>query len=45
MIEPEEAERVRKRWETWGEGVRLVILIHPTGSGGADAGIHRRDCR
>ncbi len=29
MIEPEEAERVRKRWETWGEGVRLVILDSP----------------
>jgi amino acid transporter len=29
MIEPEDAERVRKRWETWGEGVRLVILDSP----------------
>lgn len=29
MIEPEEAERVRARWQTWGEGVRLVILDSP----------------
>jgi hypothetical protein len=25
-IDPEEAERVREKWETWGDGVRLVIL-------------------
>jgi amino acid transporter len=28
-LDPEEAERVRKKWETWGEGVRLVILDSP----------------
>lgn len=28
-IDPEEAEKVRERWETWGEGVRLVILDSP----------------
>jgi amino acid transporter len=28
-IDPEEAERVRGKWETWGEGVRLVILDSP----------------
>ncbi len=28
-LDPEEAERVRKRWETWGEGVRLVVLDSP----------------
>lgn len=28
-IDPEEAERVRLKWETWGEGVRLVILESP----------------
>ena len=28
-IDPDEAERVRLKWETWGEGVRLVILDSP----------------
>ena len=28
-IDPEAAERVRLKWETWGEGVRLVILESP----------------
>jgi amino acid transporter len=28
-IEPEEAEKTRKKWETWGEGTRLVILDSP----------------
>ena len=28
-IDPEDTERVRKKWETWGEGVRLVILESP----------------
>jgi amino acid transporter len=28
-LDPEEAERVRSKWETWGEGVRLVILDSP----------------
>ena len=28
-IDPEDTERVRKKWETWGEGVRLVILDSP----------------
>lgn len=29
VIEPEDAEKVRKKWETWGEGVRLVVLDSP----------------
>jgi hypothetical protein len=28
-IEPAESEKVQKKWETWGEGVRLVILNSP----------------
>ena len=28
-IEPAEAERVRQKWETWGEGVRMVMLNSP----------------
>lgn len=28
-VDPEEAERVRGKWRTWGEGVRLVILDSP----------------
>jgi hypothetical protein len=28
-IEPAEAEKVRKKWEKWGEGVRMVILNSP----------------
>jgi amino acid transporter len=28
-IEPEDAEKVRKKWEKWGEGVRLVMLDSP----------------
>jgi amino acid transporter len=28
-IDPLEAEKVRQKWETWGEGVRLVILDSP----------------
>ena len=28
-IEPDEAEKVRQKWETWGEGVRLVMLASP----------------
>ena len=28
-IDPEDTERVRRKWETWGEGVRLVILESP----------------
>jgi hypothetical protein len=27
--EPEEAEKVQKKWRTWGEGTRLVILDSP----------------
>lgn len=27
--DPEEAEKVQKKWEKWGEGVRLVILDSP----------------
>jgi amino acid transporter len=29
VIEPADAEKVRKKWETWGEGVRLVVLDSP----------------
>jgi len=28
-IDPEEAERIREKWETWGDGYRLVILESP----------------
>jgi hypothetical protein len=28
-IDPEEGERVRRNWEMWGKGVRLVILDSP----------------
>jgi amino acid transporter len=28
-IEPEEAEKVQKKWKTWGEGTRLIILDSP----------------
>jgi len=28
-IEPEDAEKVRKKWEKWGEGVRMVMLNSP----------------
>ncbi len=28
-IDPVQAERVEQRWETWGEGVRLVVLESP----------------
>ena len=29
VIEPADAEKTRKKWETWGEGVRLVMLDSP----------------
>ena len=29
VIEPAESEKVRKKWETWGDGVRLVMLDSP----------------
>jgi amino acid transporter len=29
MIEPSESEKVSKKWETWGEGVRMVMLNSP----------------
>ena len=29
VIEPADAEKARKKWETWGEGVRLVMLDSP----------------
>ncbi len=29
MIEPAEAEKVRKKWKKWGEGVRMVMLDSP----------------
>jgi len=28
-IEPAESEKVRQKWETWGGGVRLVLLNSP----------------
>jgi amino acid transporter len=28
-IDPEEANQIKEKWETWGEGVRLVILESP----------------
>ncbi|MEW5830219.1 MAG: amino acid permease, partial [Chloroflexota bacterium] len=28
-IEPEETAKVQKKWETWGDGVRLVVLDSP----------------
>ncbi len=28
-IEPDDAEKVREKWETWGEGVRMVMLDSP----------------
>lgn len=28
-IEPAEAEKIRRKWEKWGEGIRLVILDSP----------------
>jgi hypothetical protein len=28
-VDPEESERVRQKWEKWGEGVRMVILDSP----------------
>jgi amino acid transporter len=29
MIEPADSEKVRRKWEKWGEGVRLVMLNSP----------------
>ncbi|MBI5945006.1 MAG: APC family permease [Chloroflexi bacterium] len=29
VIEPADAEKVRGKWETWGEGVRMVLLDSP----------------
>ena len=29
VIEPDDAEKTRRKWETWGEGVRLVMLDSP----------------
>jgi len=28
-IEPADSEKVRQKWETWGEGIRLVMLNSP----------------
>ena len=28
-IEPEDAEKVRQKWETWGDGVRMVMVDSP----------------
>ena len=29
LIEPAEADKIRRKWETWGEGIRLVMLNSP----------------
>jgi amino acid transporter len=29
LIDEEEAEKLQRKWETWGEGVRLVLLDSP----------------
>lgn len=29
MIEPADSEKVRQKWETWGQSVRLVMLNSP----------------
>lgn len=29
MIEPDESEKVQKKWQTWGQGVRMVVLNSP----------------
>ncbi|MCC7118682.1 MAG: APC family permease [Anaerolineales bacterium] len=29
VVEPADAEKVRKKWQTWGDGVRLVMLDSP----------------
>ena len=29
VVEPADAEKVREKWETWGEGVRMVMLDSP----------------
>jgi amino acid transporter len=29
VIEPTESEKVRQKWKTWGEGVRMVMLNSP----------------
>jgi amino acid transporter len=29
MLEPAESEKVQKKWETWGAGVRMVLLNSP----------------
>ncbi|MBL8080782.1 MAG: APC family permease [Anaerolineales bacterium] len=29
VVEPAESEKVRAKWETWGEGVRMVLLDSP----------------
>ena len=29
MIDPAESEKVQRKWETWGEGVRMVVLNSP----------------
>jgi len=28
-IDPAEAEKVQKKWKTWGEGTRLIVLDSP----------------
>lgn len=29
LVDPEETEKVQKKWKTWGEGTRLIILDSP----------------
>jgi hypothetical protein len=29
MLDPAESEKVQRKWETWGGGVRLVVLNSP----------------
>ncbi len=28
-VDPDETEKLQKKWDTWGEGVRLVIVESP----------------
>ena len=45
-IDPEEAERISTKWETWGEGIRLIIFeVAVPSLPGAGAAIHRGDLR
>jgi hypothetical protein len=39
-IDSAEAEKVKDKWVLWGDGVRLVIWILPTGCSWAAAGLY-----